>query len=280
MSQRPSPTYVPVKSPRAFEHVCDQIRAQLASGALKPGDKLPPERELAMRFGVSRNVLREALRSLEIAGLIGLKKGGSGGSFILGGDPRLVARAFQDMLFAGTISLSEFTEARTLVLENIIRLACERASEEDFKTLEANVDLTEEYSRVQDYDRRFDTATEFYRLLAASTKNQVLVVASDALTEILQEFLKSTANRPKLYHLIESRRRFMKHLRARDSAKASREMTTYLAGLHQHILSIMEGKSLQSEESEPPRAKKASAKASATTQKLNGAKPRRKPPAI
>lgn len=238
MSHSPSPKYTPVKTPRAFEHVCDQIRAQLASGALKPGDKLPPERDLALQFGVSRNVLREALRSLEIAGLIGLKKGGSGGSFISGGDPKLVSRAFQDMLYAGTLSLSELTEARTLILENIIRLACERATEEDLKLLEENVELTEQFSNAHDFDRRFETSIKFYRLLAASSKNQVLVIASNAMSEIFNEFIKTSPTRPQVQQLIESRRRFMNFLRARDAIKATREMTTYLAGLHQHVLSL------------------------------------------
>lgn len=236
------PTYVPIKSPRAFEHICDQIRAQLASGALKPGNKLPPERELAAQFGVSRNVLREALRSLEIAGLIELKKGGSGGSFIRGGNPNQVSRALQDMLYAGTISLSDFTEGRTLILEGTIKLACERATEEDFKALEENVQLTEEFTRAQDFDRRFDVARKFYRILAESTKNQFLVVTSDAMAKIFEEFLKSTPHRPQLHEsLIGSRRRFIKYLRARDAAKATREMTTYMVGLYQHIVSMKAG---------------------------------------
>lgn len=239
MNDNLKPTYVPIKSPRAFEHICDQIRAQLASGALKPGNKLPPERELAVQFGVSRNVLREALRSLEIAGLIELKKGGNGGSFIRGGNPNQVSRALQDMLYAGTFSYSDFTEGRALILEGTIKLACERATEEDLKALEENVRLTEEYTLAQDFDKRFDTAREFYRILALSTKNQFVVVTSDALEKIFDEFLKSIPHRPQLHEsLIASRKRIIKHLRARDATKATREMTTYLVGLKQHIVSM------------------------------------------
>jgi GntR family transcriptional repressor for pyruvate dehydrogenase complex len=238
--------YLPVKTPRAFEHVCAQIRTQLASGTLKPGDRLPPEHELAASFGVSRGVIREALRSLEIAGLLGLKRGGGGGAYILGGDPSNVSRAFQDMLYAGTISLSDFTEARILILENVIKLACERATEDDFASLEANIKRTEEFTRAQDYERRLEMANEFYRLLAVSTKNQVLVVSIEALTAILQRFLEAT-DRPTLDLLIEARRRFLKHFKARNVAKATREMTTYLTGLHQHILAAAERKKVKDE---------------------------------
>src|SRR5260221_2809885 len=72
----------PIRTRRAFEEICERIREQLALGVLKPGDKLPRERDLAEQFGVSRNVLREALRSLEMAGPLRLRKGGKGGAVI------------------------------------------------------------------------------------------------------------------------------------------------------------------------------------------------------
>lgn len=71
--------FQPVYVRRAFEEICERIREQLALGVLKPGDKLPRERDLAQQLGVSRNVLREALRSLEMAGLLRLQKGVKGG---------------------------------------------------------------------------------------------------------------------------------------------------------------------------------------------------------
>src|SRR5258708_13175043 len=77
-----APQFRPIHTRRGFEEICERIREQLALGALKPGDKLPPERDLAQQLGVSRNVLREALRSLELAGALRLQKGVKGGAFI------------------------------------------------------------------------------------------------------------------------------------------------------------------------------------------------------
>lgn len=74
----------PIHTKRAFEEICARIREQLALGVLKPGDKLPAERDLAQQLGVSRNVLREALRSLEMAGVLRLQKGVKGGAFVHG----------------------------------------------------------------------------------------------------------------------------------------------------------------------------------------------------
>ncbi|HEY9279792.1 MAG TPA: winged helix-turn-helix domain-containing protein, partial [Eoetvoesiella sp.] len=78
---RRQPTFAPIKAKRAFEQVCEQIRREVAAGTLRPGDRLPPERELAEQLGVSRTAIREALRSLENAGLVQCQQGMGGGAF-------------------------------------------------------------------------------------------------------------------------------------------------------------------------------------------------------
>jgi DNA-binding FadR family transcriptional regulator len=226
---------VPLK--RGFELICDEIRALVANGALRVGDKLPPERELAMRLGVGRNVVREALRSLEIAGLVAPRKGRSGGSFIQASDSRFFTRALGDMTHRGAISLNDLAEARRLIMVDAIGLACERANEDDFAALKDNIDLTERHTLARDFDRRREVATDFYRLIAIASKNQMLVVTVDAMVSTLWQFLRPSSDSP-LPTLVESRRRFLRYFRARNVTLATREMTIYLAGLHQHMLAV------------------------------------------
>ena len=71
------PGFRPVRSGRAFEAVVEQIRSALNVGRYRPGDELPPERELAAVFGVSRTVVREAIRVLELSGLLIVRHGGT-----------------------------------------------------------------------------------------------------------------------------------------------------------------------------------------------------------
>src|SRR5246127_456269 len=132
-----------IRTRRAFEEICQRIREQLALGVLKPGDKLPPERDLAQQLGVSRNVLREALRSLEMAGVLRLQKGVKGGAFVQKGDTGRMNDVMRDMLSLGTISVSELSEARVHVLDLGVRLACTNARQSDFEALEANVERTD-----------------------------------------------------------------------------------------------------------------------------------------
>ncbi len=94
---RSQPQFAPIRTKRVFEEICEQVRREMAAGSLRPGDKLPPERELAQKLGVSRAAVREALRSLEIAGVVGLHKGAHGGAFILKGDPDIVTRSIREL---------------------------------------------------------------------------------------------------------------------------------------------------------------------------------------
>ena len=142
-SKAPGPKFRPIHTRRAFEEICERIREQLALGLLKPGDKLPPERDLAQQLRVSRNVLREALRSLEMAGVLRLLKGVKGGAFIQEGDTSRMNDVMRDMLSLGTISVRELSEARIHVLDLVVSLACANARQADLDALEANIEQTE-----------------------------------------------------------------------------------------------------------------------------------------
>src|SRR5438067_840561 len=111
-----------IKTRRVFEEICEQIRNRLASGALKPGDKLPAERDLAIEFKVSRPAVREALRTLEISGVVSLRKGVKGGAFIRDGNPAMLTQSLQDLMFLGSVSLKSLAEARVLINEVVIKL--------------------------------------------------------------------------------------------------------------------------------------------------------------
>ena len=157
----------PIRTRRAFEEICERIREQLALGVLKPGDKLPPERDLAQQLGVSRNVLREALRSLEMAGVLRLQKGVKGGAFIQEGDTSRMNDVMRDMLSLGSISVRELSEARINVLDLVVRLVCVNARQRGFRgtgsQYRANRYCATREGRLLD---RVECSREFYKLLA------------------------------------------------------------------------------------------------------------------
>jgi len=223
-----------IRPRRAFEEICERIRDQLSAGGLKPGDKLPPERELAVQLGVGRNAVREAMRSLEFAGIVELRKGTKGGAFIRQGDPGSMTQVLQDLIHLGSISLDELTEARLHMLEVVVRLACERATVADLDALAANIDRTEAVSATGDAFARLECSREFYRLLVAATQNQALCVLVESLTEVLMKYLRASVSAGLRMHpdLVDVRRRFLSLLAARDADMAAREMRSHLQGVH------------------------------------------------
>ena len=229
--------FTPIHTPRAFEQICARIRTQLESGALMPGDKLPPERDLAQQLGVGRNALREALRSLEIAGIVRLQKGVKGGAFIREGDTGRMNQVVQDMLSLGSISVDELTEARAHIQDLVVRLACARATRNDLDALEANIDRTEQMTADGRFLDRVECSREFYSLLVAATHNQVLSMMVHSLTEILMRFVHArvAAGGKPQPRLVEKRRQFLAALRARDADTACRLMHTHLESVHRML---------------------------------------------
>ncbi|MGE3141686.1 MAG: FadR/GntR family transcriptional regulator [Hyphomonadaceae bacterium] len=233
--ERYGAAFEPIKTPRAFEVICDQIRARLLSGALKPGMKLPSERELALQFGVSRGAVREAMRTLENAGVVQLHKGSRGGAFICESDAMALTGAIQRLMDSGAFPLEDVTEARVHVMDTIVRLACARGTPEQLHALEQIVDRTEAATREGRSAERLAASRAFYAALAQMTGNAVLVALTDSLSTILQRLLAEREGGAPLPGLVQSRREFCRRLAARDADGAVQEMTALLQRLHAHL---------------------------------------------
>lgn len=233
-----STSFAPVRSQRAFEEIESQIRKLVTAGQLKPGDRLPPERELSAQFDVSRNTLREALRSLEIAGLVELRKGSTGGAFISSGKPQVIVNALSDLYQLGAISAEQLTEARVWIESIVVRVACERATEDDLAALEHNVAAAMAAEKAGDTPRRSMLHLDFHTVLARSTRNPILVITMEAIMRVTREFVLTLGTPEETTSfVIPSRTRLLGHLHARDANAAEAEMTKHLKRVHKQYLS-------------------------------------------
>ena len=224
-----------VRTRRVFEEICEQVRLEMSAGTLRPGDKLPAERELALQFGVSRTAVREALRSLEIAGIVGLQKGAKGGAFILKGDPDQITRSIQDLFYLGGISLDSLTETRTLIMQMAVGLVCERITPDILEALQKNVEELARLPKGSSPEERIVISGEFYDLIAKAAQNEVLKVIVDSLSAIvLQRVMERRMDA--MPNLLEHRRKLIKHLANHDSAAAQKEMGRHLQSLHKHLM--------------------------------------------
>ena len=121
---------------RISEIIVEQIRLLMRQGQLRPGDRLPPERDLCERFGVSRVTVREALRMLESSGLVEIRVGARGGAFVTAPSSDRVGEGLTDLLSLSVITTTDITEIRMVLETGIVPLVCERATEEDLAGLD------------------------------------------------------------------------------------------------------------------------------------------------
>ena len=224
--------FAPARPRRTFEIIGDQIREKVRSGALKSGDKLPPERRLAEQFGTSRNAVREALRALEHAGLISLQKGAHGGAFITDGDPEAVAQSIEDLLHLGGVKLKDITDARQLIETALVRAVVALATDKDLDRLEENIDAVETLTREGKMDAKRDLNIGFHVMLGECTGNPVLILLMRVLMDLLRQ-VHRPVSAIDTAEVVASRRRFLAYLRARDAEGAAEEMTQHLTRLHE-----------------------------------------------
>src|SRR5256885_12323508 len=125
--------FAPVSVARASSSIADQIRQAIVTGKLDQGARLPPERELAEQFGVSRVTVRDALRALEAMGLIEVRVGARGGAFVTVPTGSLVGQTMSDMMMMSAVTPEDIVEARLIVELGTVTLAGARATGEDLR---------------------------------------------------------------------------------------------------------------------------------------------------
>ena len=177
--------FKPAKTQRASEAIYNQIYPKIVSGELQPGDRLPPERELAEMFQRSRPVVREALRMLQQDGLLDISLGSAGGAVVRGVSLKSVEEPLENLVAMGAINLDELLEYRHINDRGCARLAAIHHTEEDAaalrETLEgAKASLDVPFS-FQEYDVAFHTA------LAAASHNTLAILINRVIVRLNTE---------------------------------------------------------------------------------------------
>ena len=178
--------FQPVRTKKAFEEVTTEIKRLMFEGVLKPGDRLPKEDELAKRFHVSRQTVREALRVLELTGFIWIKKGATNGPLIVDTVVHAVNSLYLDIFQMKKITQQELTTARNKIERAVLDEAIENVEDSDIRELEKNVALAK--TLLAKNIQAFRENVEFHKLLARASRNQVFVIVMESLMTVVADF--------------------------------------------------------------------------------------------
>lgn len=223
MSPGPAP-----QSERLVDRVCRQLEQLIADEALQPGDLLPPERELCELMGVSRTVVREAVRSLAAKGLLEVRQGR--GTMVRSPSLGMAVEVITTMLRSrggGRIAFARVQEVRRLLEVEIAGLAAERRTDEDLRDLDGLLRRTAEATEPEEWARA-DVA--FHARLAEATHNLLFPLLLGSMAEILMELrltaarLPATQKEAQRYH-----QAIYDAVRARSPAEARRAMREHMA---------------------------------------------------
>ncbi|SOD94747.1 FadR/GntR family transcriptional regulator [Blastococcus haudaquaticus] len=213
---------------RISEVIVDQIRMLIRQGQLIAGDRLPSERELCERFGVSRVTVREALRVLEANGLVEIRVGARGGAFVTAPSSRLVGAGIADLISLATLTAVEVTEARMVFELGIVALVCERATDEDVAALREICDRSSAALENDDYP--LELSAEWHTRFAVATHNRAVAMLVESLHDPLVHSLERAREVAPLHGRqgVEEHRALVEAIAARDADGATDLMRTHL----------------------------------------------------
>ena len=219
------------------ERISDQVKSilkqSILNGEFKPGEKFPPEVEIAQKLKVSKVSAREALREMEAEGLIKKKRGAFGGNFIAEpGSEKMVDVVINSYLFGG-ITATDLAEFRRILEPGLAKLAAKRRTEDDLNEMEQCINDVDKSIKMGRPDQT--KAIGFHRLIADACHNRFISSLMEALVKVFQQVLAKTPDLKTATKDLKYNKLFLKYIRERDGEKAEIVMADHFDTLDEMI---------------------------------------------
>lgn len=211
----------------------ERIRGMIVAGELQPGQRLPPEKELSERLGLSRNSLREAVAALELVRVLDVRRGD--GTYVTSLDPALLleALAFTVELHADD-SLLELFAVRRVLEASAAGLAAARLGEEDLDDLAALLGEVTEETPVEDL---VASDLAFHARIATASGNAYLAGLLEALNDrtVRARIWRGITEERSVQRTLDEHAAILAALRARDAALAAALVTAHVEGVERWL---------------------------------------------
>ncbi len=218
--------FKPIKTSRASEDVFAQLKASILSGLFPSGSKLPSERELTEEFQVSRGVIREAIRMLELSGFLSIRQGHGGGAYVTDLTLSHVSNAFLDLFQTNTLSMAEVAQVRLFIEPEVARLAAINFNASDAK----RIDQAEarEHISFQSLTDQIARLTTVHKILASICGNQFFEAIVRSMLKITAEMVQKVVPDPFALHGPGEHQTLIDAVKSGDGPRAEEEMRLHL----------------------------------------------------
>jgi GntR family transcriptional regulator, transcriptional repressor for pyruvate dehydrogenase complex len=224
------------REPRLSDKVAEMMLDTILSRRLQVGDRLPSERELGEQFGVSRTVVREAVRALVAKGVIEVRSGS--GLRVAAVDAAAVTESMSLYLRGGTLDFEKVHEVRALLEVHIAGVAAERATDADLARLrEVHERMERERADVEAAAR---DDLEFHRVIAGATQNDLYLLLMDSIGAALIDIRRENLGSGSAPMTLSQHESVLDRVAAGDADGAREAMAAHLEGVadwwrkHQH----------------------------------------------
>ena len=220
-------------------NIMRQMRDAVLSGRLHPGDRLPPENELLNEFGVSRHTLREALRALEVMGLIDIRKGVGGGPVVSEVDMETTCNSIANFLHFKNISITDLMEVRRIFEPYLARIAAERLGPEQIEKLRAmNQACRAKLDSGEDITGRPEEIN-FHSILAGASGNPVLILILNFVNSLLTDVkLQLKPGKEFSEQVLAAHERILEAIEERDGGAALSAMADHVCDVEQTLQNL------------------------------------------
>ncbi|MBW1780053.1 MAG: FadR family transcriptional regulator [Deltaproteobacteria bacterium] len=228
--------FKPIKTARIFEDVLLQLKEAILLGRFKSGDKLPSERELTLEFQVSRGVIREAIRALELSGFVVIRQGPAGGAFVTELTFNQVGNAFLDLFLSDKLSMREIAQVRLHVEPEVARLAALHITPSYSQVLrKAEEDESLPYDS---YAQRIARFTEVHRILAKICGNHFFEAIVTSMLRLTAEVVLAVDPDHESLHGPGEHHTIVTAVIGSDAEGASSAMTRHLKRFSESLIGM------------------------------------------
>jgi len=222
-----------VRKVRRYEQVAEQIRRLIGSGALKPGDLLPPERELAETLGVGRSSVRDAVRTLEVMGILEPRQGHGTVVRDLSADALVVPLA--TVLQHKRVLVADLLDVRRMIEPGLAARAARNATPEEMRQMEAVLERHE--AKLRRGEEAVDEDSEFHYAIAMAARNAVVLRVLDVLMDLLRESRSRSLQVPgRARRSFDGHRRILRAIQKRDGKAAEAAVRKHLQEIEEIVM--------------------------------------------